>query len=90
MKSPLDRVRKLGGKYYGTDVRVDGGGGVSVWVTGNGEPSNRQLKYWGVASQSEAAEEGYFCDSHYETEYGYRLAVAIAEWAEAHPVGEDK
>ena len=63
-------LEPLGGKYYGTRILV-GDGLIEVWGCGkNQKPSARERKLW-------EPEEPEICDSHYETQGDYEIALAI-------------
>ena len=74
----MTKIEPLTGKYYGTRITLDNGEGITVWVMGDYKPSKRQLDSLNMTYE-EAKEDDYFCDSHFETEASYKIALAIVE-----------
>jgi hypothetical protein len=72
-------IAPLMGKYYGTKIQFDNGGGkLTVWYMGNWEPSKRQLEHWGMTLE-EARDDLMLSDSHFESEQGFAIAEAICK-----------
>ena len=87
-------IEPLKGKYYGTDI-VFGDNSITVWAFGNDwEPSDRALaqygytrKQWnnnelvdnGWGGKSPVQEMDLNCDSHFESDYGYKIACVIRD-----------
>ena len=74
MKAKIDYLK---GKYYGTLIGIDTGGGITVWIT-EGNPSQRQLNEWDMTLE-EAKADGMLCDAHYETDASYQIACKIRD-----------
>lgn len=72
------KIEPLKGKYYGTTISLENGEGITVWVMGDYKPSIRQLEELSMTYE-EAKDDDYFCDSHFESETSYKVAVAIVE-----------
>lgn len=71
----------LGGKYYGTDIRLETDDGreayITVWVNkvSDYKPSERELEGW-----DEERDGPYeICDDHYETKTGFEISKCIVE-----------
>lgn len=73
-------IKPLHGKYYGTEIKLENGERIVVWLRGDGKPSRRELE--GITYE-EAVEDDYFCDSHYETEFCLSVCEAIVKALEA-------
>lgn len=74
----------LKGKYYGAIIvlrdKFGNDNEIRVWLADpTGRMSQRQLDYYGYASNEEAAEDGMFCDCHYESELTFLLAQEIVK-----------
>jgi len=72
------KIEPLEGKYYGTRITLENGEGITIWVMGDYKPSIRQLEELSMTYE-EAKDDDYFCDSHFESETSFKVAVAIVE-----------
>jgi hypothetical protein len=74
MDATMDR---LSDKYYGTQISLPNGEGLTIWIRGNRSiPSTRQLELDKV-TLSEWQADDFGCDGHYETRDCYDLCRFI-------------
>jgi hypothetical protein len=70
-------IADLSGKYYGTKVIYGNEHEITIWTHDKDfTPSTRQLAYWEL-TLDEAKDSDMMCDSHYETQEDYDIAVKI-------------
>jgi len=77
-------ILPLANKYYGTIIQLqedDAVAEIKVWthLMNSTKPSRRQMKSWGVKTLKEAQEQDFLCDTHYETDFDYKLAKAMLQ-----------
>ena len=92
------RIYELRGKYYGTSIEIDFEDGhqevIKLWDSGNFEPSERWLNFYGYTKEqwdsNELVDNGWgtkspikemdlVCDSHFESDVTYKRALAIVD-----------
>jgi hypothetical protein len=73
-------------KYYGTNIVLKTGSRFTVWLgpfyEGGTEgfwPSERQAKKDGYNSSMQAYNDGFYSDSHYETQFCFEICEVIVE-----------
>jgi len=77
----MSKLLPLDGKYYGTDIELDDGKIINIWVMDDNNwntPSSRQLKYWGCTLE-DAIQDGLMIDSHFECDRSLAIAIKLAE-----------
>lgn len=75
-------ILPLEGKYYGTKIIIIDGKEntlIEIWHSDGHDPSKRQLEQDGYNNVEKWKNDDCGCDSHYESDWTYKLANIIIE-----------